>query len=84
MFAPKQSLRIDVYEVGNGNQLVKGCTDTDPIRPIESTGFDDIYLNCNYSATFFQGSGVIRTGSHSIEVEATETIAMAILSFVLM
>ena len=74
-FAPKQSLRIDVYEVGNGNQLVKGCTDTDPIRPIVSTGFDDIYLNCNYSATFFQGSGAIRTGSHSIEVEATETIA---------
>jgi len=75
VFAPKQSLRIDVYEVGNGNQLVKGCTDTDPIRPIAKTGFDDIYLNCNYSATFFQGSGVIRTGSHSIEVEATETIA---------
>ena len=74
-FAPKQSLRIDVYEVGNGNQLVKGCTDTDPIRQIAQTGFDDIYLNCNYSATFFQGSGVIRTGSHSIEVEATETIA---------
>ena len=64
-----------MYEVGNGNQLVKGCTDTDPIRPIESTGFDDIYLNCNYSATFFQGSGAIRTGSHSIEVEATQTIA---------
>ena len=70
-----RSLRIDVYEVGNGNQLVKGCTDTDPIRAIASTGFDDIYLNCNYSATFFQGSGAIRTGSHSIEVEATETIA---------
>ena len=75
VFSPQQSLRIDVYEVGNGNQLVKGCTDTDPIRPIESTGFDDIYLNCNYSATFFQGSGAIRTGSHSIEVEATQTIA---------
>ena len=75
VFAPKQSLRIDVYEVGNGNQLVKGNTDTDPIRQIASTGFDDVYLNCNYSATFFQGSGAIRTGSHSIEVEATETVA---------
>jgi len=75
VFAPKQSLRIDVYEVGNGNQLVKANTDTDPIRAIASTGFDDIYLNCNYSATFFQGSGAIRTGSHAIEVEATETIA---------
>ena len=75
VFSPKQSLRIDVYEVGNGNQLVKGCTDTDAIRPIATTGFDDIYLNCNYSATFFQGSGIIRTGSHSIEVEATQTVA---------
>ena len=75
VFTPKQSLRIDVYEVGNGNQLVKGNTDTDPIREITSTGFDDIYLNCNYSATFFQGSGAIRTGSNAVEVEATETVA---------
>ena len=75
VFAPKQSLRIDVYEVGNGNQLVKGNTDTDPIRETASTGFDDIYLNCNYSASFFQGSGAIRQGSSSIEVEAIETIA---------
>jgi len=74
-FSPKQSLRIDVYEVGNGNQLVKGNTDTDPIREIASTGFDDIYLNCNYSATFFQGSGAIRTGTNAVEVEATETVA---------
>jgi hypothetical protein len=72
-FFPIQGLRIDVYEVGNGDQLVKGCTDTYPIRQIESTGFDDIYLNCNYSASIFQGSGVIRPGSHSIEVEAVAT-----------
>ena len=74
-FAPKEQLRIDVYEVGNGNQLVKANTDTDPIREIESTGFDDIYLNCNYSATYFEGSGLIRTGSNAIEVEATATEA---------
>lgn len=74
-FAPKESLRIDVYEVGNGNQIVKGNTDTDPIREIGSTGFNDIYLNCNYSASFFQGSGAIRPGSNAIEVEAIETIA---------
>ena len=74
-FAPKEELRIDVYEVGNGNQLVKANTDTDPIRQIESTGFDDIYLNCNYSATYFEGSGLIRTGSNAIEVEATATEA---------
>ena len=74
-FSPMQALRIDVYEVGNGNQLVKACSDTYPIREMEETGFDDIYLNCNYSASIFQGSGVIRTGSHSIEVEAIATDA---------
>ena len=73
--SPMQGLRIDVYEVGNGNQLVKACTDTYPIREVEETGFDDVYLNCNYSASIFQGSGVIRTGSHSIEVEAIATDA---------
>ena len=74
-FFPLNGLRIDVYEVGNGNQLVKGSSDTDVIREVEETGFDDIYLNANYSATQFQGSGLIRTGSHSIEVEAIATDA---------
>ena len=74
-FAPKEQLRVDVYEVGNGNQLVKANTDTDPIREVDETGFDDIYLNCNFSNTYFQGSGLIRTGSSSIEIEATETEA---------
>ena len=68
-----QSLRIDVYEVGNGDQLVKSNTDTDPIRVNTMSGFNEIYLNCNYSETIFQGSGVIRTGSHAIEVEAIAT-----------
>jgi hypothetical protein len=72
---PDQKLRIDVYEVGNGNQLVKANTDTDPIREITSTGFDDIYLNCNFSNTFFQGSGLIKPSSIPVEVTATETIA---------
>ena len=74
-FLPMQTLRIDVYEVGNGNQLVKGSTDTDAIRTVDETGFDDIYVNCNYSSTFFQGSGLIRTGSHAIETLATQTVA---------
>jgi len=74
-FAPKEQLRVDVYEVGNGNQLVKANTDTDPIREVDETGFDDIYLNCNFSNTYFQGSGLIRTGSSSVEIEATETEA---------
>ena len=72
---PDQQLRIDVYEVGNGNQLVKANTDTDPIREITSTGFDDIYLNCNFSDTFFQGSGLIKPSTIPVEVTATETIA---------
>jgi len=58
-FGPNEKLRVDVYEVGNGNQLVKANTDTDAIREITSTGFYDIYLNCNYSDTYFQGSGLI-------------------------
>jgi hypothetical protein len=68
-----QGLRIDVYEVGNGDQLVKSNSDTDPIRINLQSGYNEIYLNCNYSETIFQGSGVIRTGSHAIEVEAIAT-----------
>ncbi len=70
---PAQKLRIDVYEVGNGDQLVKSNTDTDPIRTNSVTGFDEIYLNCNYSENIFNGSGVIRPGTNAIEVEAVET-----------
>ncbi len=68
-----QSLRIDVYEVGNGDQLVKSNSDTDPIRINVQSGYNEIYLNCNYSETIFQGSGVIRPGSSAIEVEAIAT-----------
>lgn len=67
------SLRIDVYEVGNGDQLVKANTKTDPIRTNTTTGFNEIYLNCNYSNLYFQGSGVIRPGTNSIEVTAIAT-----------
>ena len=74
-FGPNEKLRVDVYEVGNGNQLVKANTDTDAIREITETGFYDIYLNCNYSDTYFQGSGLIKPSSIPVEVTATETIA---------
>ena len=70
---PAQKLRIDVYEVGNGDQLVKSNTDTDPIRTNSVTGFDEIYLDCNYSENIFNGSGVLRPGTTAIEVEAVET-----------
>ena len=68
-------LRIDVYDVGNGDQLVKSNTQTDPIINDPVTGFDEITLNCNYSASRFAGSGVIRPGTPPIEIEATETDA---------
>lgn len=69
-----EKLRIDVYEVGNGNQIVKSNTDTDPIRLDEvETGFNEIYLSCNYSQPAYAGSGVIRTATFNITEFATET-----------
>lgn len=70
------TLRIDVYEAGNGDQLVRSNSKTDPIRLNTNTGFDEIYLNCNYSASIFAGSGAIRPETYSVEVYATETIAL--------
>lgn len=72
-FSPKESLRIDVYEIGNGNQIVKNSTDYRPIRDNESSGFNEIYLNCNFSAPIYEGSGIIRTGQTVVIVNATET-----------
>jgi len=71
-----ETLRIDVYEVGNGDQLVKASTRTDPLRYNDETGFSEIYLNCNYSAPISLGSGVIRPDSSPVYVTATETIAL--------
>jgi hypothetical protein len=68
-------IRVDVYETGNGDQLVKANTSTDPIRDNSSTGFSEIYVNCDYSAPIFSGSGVVRPGSEPIEVIATRTEA---------
>jgi hypothetical protein len=70
------TLRIDVYEVGNGDQLVRSNSKTDPIRLDTNTGFNEIFLNCNYSDFIFSGSGAIRFGSFAVEVYATETLAL--------
>jgi hypothetical protein len=67
------SLMIEVYEVGNGDQLEKSNSQTDPIRINDVTGFNEIYLNCNYSSTRTSGSGVIIPGTSPINVIATET-----------
>jgi hypothetical protein len=72
-FLPVDSLRIEVYEAGNGNQLVKSSTDVNPIRQSSGTGFDEIYLNCNYTAVSYEGSGAIRPGTEPITVLATAT-----------
>jgi hypothetical protein len=73
--SPIQKLRIDVYEAGNGLQLVKSSTQVDPIRTNSTTGFNEIYVNCNYSATIYQGSGVIRPDTFDQAIIATETIS---------
>jgi hypothetical protein len=66
-------LRIDVYEVGNGDQLVKANTETDPIRLNVTTGFQEIYVNANYSADIYQGSGIIRPSTNPLEAIAVAT-----------
>ena len=70
-------LRIDVYETGNGDQLVKANTETDPIRDNTTTGFQEIYVNANYTAGIYQGSGVIRPTSEAQEVIATSTSSIS-------
>lgn len=73
-FTPSlETLRIDVYEVGNGDQLVKSSTHNDPIRTNSNTGFNEIYLNCNYSDSIFNGGGVIQPGSFDVVVTAVAT-----------
>jgi len=67
------TLRIDVYEVGNGDQLVKANTETDPIRYNEVTGFNEIYVNANYSAGIYQGSGLIKPNTSPVTAYALST-----------
>lgn len=67
------TLRIDVYEVGNSDQLIKSNTETDPIRYNTVTGFNEIFLDANYSAGIYQGSGLIKTTSSPITAYATST-----------
>ena len=69
------TLRIDVYEVGNGDQLVKSSTFSDPIRTNTQTGLNEIFLNANYTGLSYEGGGVIRPGTGPVYVESTETDA---------
>ena len=73
-FVPiKNKLRIDVTEVGNGDQLVKSSTKSDPIITNDTTGFQEIFLNCNYSDYIFNGSGIIRPDQLVVDTAATST-----------
>jgi len=54
-----QELRIDVYEVGNGDQLVKSSTYDDPIELNIVTGFNEIALDCNYNNTGYNSGGIV-------------------------
>jgi len=67
------NLRIDVYEVGNGDQLVKSNTEADPIKYNEVTGFSEIDVNANYSAGIYQGSGLIKPTTSPVTAYALST-----------
>ena len=69
------TLRIDVYEVGNGYQLVKSSTANTPLRLNTTTGFQEIFTDANYSGFVSQGSGLIRASIFTIQIIATVTTA---------
>lgn len=68
-------LLMSVYDVGNGYQLVKSNTDVNPIFVSSDTGFNEINLNCAYSADVFDGGGVLRSDTVTVVVPVTETAA---------
>jgi hypothetical protein len=67
------TLRIDVYEVGNGDQLVKSNSHCDPIHFNPTTGFHQITLNCQFSETIFNGSGIIQPGTATVNIDVLST-----------
>jgi hypothetical protein len=69
------SLRIDLYETGNGDQLVKSSTRSYPVRENLNTGFQEIILNADYTASIYQGSGIVRPNTGPLEQTATATSA---------
>ena len=73
--AENHILRIDTYEVGNGDQLVRSNSQTIPFFLNEATQFSEIYLDCRYSASITNGSGLILPGTEPSQIEAIETSA---------
>ena len=70
------SLRFDLYEVGNGDQLIKSNSQLIPFVNNSTTGFVEMPLNCNYSASRFNGSGIMRPNTDPKQVIAIETDAL--------
>jgi hypothetical protein len=62
-------LLINVYEVGNGNQVVKSSTNVNPLVLNETTNQYEIYLNYAYN------NGVVRELGNPFNVTATDTFA---------
>jgi len=69
-------LRIDVYEAGNGDQLVRASSNTDAIRYDTLSGWNEIFVNCNYSAPIYEGSGLIKPDTESIQLLVVSTDAI--------
>ena len=73
-FGPSDKLRVDIYNVGNGLQLVQSSTELAPYISNQLTGgFDQILLPCNYSAGIQQGNGIVRPYFTPIETVAKTT-----------
>lgn len=71
--AVNHKIIINIYEVGNGDQLVKSNSQVIPFVTNATTGFVEMPMNCNYSANRFNGSGVVRPGTDPKQVECTRT-----------
>ena len=72
-------LRLDIYEVGNGYQLVKSSTVNDPLLTNDTTGFQEILVNANYSGSLSQGTGLIRPQPLSIQITDTDASTNTVL-----
>jgi hypothetical protein len=66
-------LGVDLYEVGNGDQLQRSNSQTVPLIDNPDTGFIEMPLSCNYSANNFNGNGLIRPSTESEQIECTRT-----------
>jgi len=69
-------LIIDLFEVGNGDQLIKSNSDVIPYVMNPSTGFTEMPLDCNYSNNRFNGSGVVKPNTSPLTILATKTFAL--------